>query len=170
MVRLTGSLSLAVVLGACGSGPNPPPAAVATEQVQVLYRGIRCPATQPSVRLIRDAASWAEWQRQRQQMIFVPSDEPADVVDDLNFVQVSVVVISMGQKPTTLYAVDVPEGSVTLQATSLTISAIWQRPPEGAILPQVITSPCIAITVPNAPYSTVNIKNQDGDIVISRKF
>jgi len=168
MVKLTGSLGLALVLGACGSGLNPPPAADATEPVRVLYRGNRCPATQPGIRVIRDAASWAEWQRQRQQMFLSASNEPEDAAADLDFDQISVIVISMGQKPTPSYAVDVPEGSVTLKGTALIISTVWQQPPEGAILPQVITSPCVAITVPTAPYSTVKIENQSGDIVIDQ--
>ena len=168
IVRLTGSLGLALVLGACGSGLNPPPAAEAIEPVQVLYRGNRCPATQPGIRVIRDAAAWAKWQRQRQQMFFPASNEPDEEAAALDFGQVTVIVISMGQKPTPGYAVDVPEGSVTLQGASLTISAVWQQPPEGASLPQVITSPCVAITVPTAQYSTVTVENQNGAIVIDQ--
>lgn len=168
MVRLASSLSLALVLGACGSGLNQAPAAYASEPVQVLYRGSHCPATQPGIRVIHDATSWAEWQRQRQQMFFSASSELKDAAADLDFGLVSVIVISMGQKPTPGYAVDVPEGSVTLQGTSLTISTVWHQPSEGAILPQVITSPCVAITVPTAQYSTVKVENQNGDIVIDQ--
>ena len=170
MVRLTSSLSFILVLGACGSDLNQAPATDATEPmpVQVVYRGSRCPATQPGIRVIRDAASWAEWQRQRQQMFFSVSNEPEAAAADLDFGQISVIVISMGQKPTPGYTVDVPEGSVRLQGTSLTISAIWQQPPEGAILPQVLTSPCVAITVPTAQYSTVKVENQNGDFVIDQ--
>ncbi len=170
MVRLASSLSLTLVLGACGSGLNAPPATEATEPVHVLYRGIHCPATQPGIRVIRDAASWSEWQRRQQQMSFSTSNEPEQEAAALNFSQVTVIVISMGQKPTPGYAVDVPEGSVTLQGPSLTISTVWQQPPEGAILPQVITSPCVAITVPTAQYSTVKVENQHGDIVIDQSI
>ena len=169
-VRLTGSLGLTLILGACSPGFNQAPAVDATEpvSVQVVYRGSRCPAAQPGIQVIRDADSWTEWQRQREQMFFSASNEPEDAAADLDFGQISVIVISMGQKPTPSYAVDVPEGSVTLKGTSLTISAVWQQPREGAILPQVITSPCIAITVPNVPYSTVKVENQSGDIVIDQ--
>ena len=170
MVKLTGSLGLALVLAACGSSLNPQPAVDATEPVHVLYRGSRCPATQPGIRLIRDAASWAEWQRHRQKMFFSASNEPEDAATDLDFGQISVIVISIGQRPTPGYAVDVPAGSVTRKGASLTISAVWQQPREGAILPQVITSPCIAITVPNVPYSTLKVVNQNGDIVIDQKI
>lgn len=168
IVKLSGLLGLTLVLGACGSGLNPPPAAEAIAPVQVLYRGSRCPATQPGIRVIHDAASWAKWQRQRQQTFFPASNEPEDTAADLDFGNVSVIVISMGQKPTPGYAVDVSKGSVTLQGSSLIIRTVWQQPPEGAILAQVITSPCIAISVPSAQYSTVKVENQNGDIVFDQ--
>ena len=172
MVRLTSSLSFILVLGACGSGLNQAPATDATEPmpVQVVYRGSHCPAVQPGIQLIRDAASWAEWQRQRQQMFFSASNEPEDEAADLDFGQVSVIVISMGQKPTPGYSVEVPESSGMLQGASLTISTVWQQPPAGAILPQVLTSPCVAITVRAAQYSTVKVENQNGDIVFDQRI
>ncbi len=167
ITRLISSLSAIVVLGACGSGLNQP----ATEPMaaQVLYRGSRCPATQPGIQVLSDAASWAEWQRQQRQPVFSASEEPDAAAADLDFGQVSVIVISMGQKPTPGYAVELPEGSVTLQGTTLTISTIWTQPPEGAILAQVLTSPCIAIAVATTQYDTVKINDQHGDTVVDQR-
>ncbi len=167
IVRLVSSLSAILVLGACGPGLNQP----ATEPMaaQTLYRGSRCLATQPGIEVIRDAASWAEWQRQQQQLFFSASNEQEDTAADLDFGQVSVIVISMGQKPTPGYAIEVPEGSVTLQGTSLTINTVWRQPPEGAILAQVLTSPCIAITVLTTQYNTVKIMNQHGDTLVDQR-
>ena len=172
MVRLASSLSLALVLGACSPGFNQAPAVDATKpvSVQVIYRGSRCPAAQPGIQVIRDAASWTEWQRQRQQMFFSASNEPDEEASALDFGQISVIVISMGQKPTPGYAVEVPEGSAVLQGESLNISSVWQQPAEGAILPQVITSPCVAITIPRARFNAVKIENQHGDIVIYQRI
>ncbi len=170
IVKLIRSLSVILVLGACGTSLNQAPTADATEPMsaQVLYRGSRCPATQPGIRVISDAASWVEWQRQ-QQTLFPASNEQEDTAADLEFSQVSVIVISMGQRPTPGYAVEVPEGSVTLHGTSLTISTIWRQPPKGAILAQVLTSPCIAITVPITQYNSVEIKNQHGDTIVDQR-
>lgn len=172
IVRLTGSLGLTLILGACSPGFNQAPAVDATEpvSVQVVYRGSRCPAAQPGIQVIRDADSWTEWQRQREQVFFSVSNEPEDEEANLDFGQVTVIVISMGQKPTPGYAVEVPEDSAVLQGESLNISSVWQRPPEGAILPQVRTSPCVAITVPRAQYNTVKIENQHGDTVIDQRI
>ena len=158
IVRLTGSLALTLVIGACGSGLDPPLAVESTEPMQVLYRGTRCPATQPGIRVFRDAATWAEWQGKRQQLFFSASNEPEDAPADLDFGHFSVIVISMGQKPTPGYAVDVSEGSVTLQGKTLTISTVWHNPPEGAILAQVITSRAITMSqtsVRSAPNSAL---------------
>ena len=172
MVRLVSSLSLTLVLGACGTDLNQVPAVDASERVpvQVVYRGSRCPAAQPGIQVIHDADCWAEWQRQRQQMFFSASNEPEDEAANLDFGQVTVILISMGQKPTPGYAVEVPEGSAVLQGETLNISSVWRRPPEGAILPQVLTSPCVAITVPRAKYNTVKIENQYGDVVIDQRI
>ncbi len=170
IVKLSGLLGLTLVLGACGSDLNSPPAAeaIAPVQVQVIYHGNRCLATQPGILLIRDAASWANWQSRRKQMSFSASSESDDAAANLDFDQDTIIVISMGQKPTPGYSIEVPQGSVTLQGTSLTVRTVWQQPPEGAILAQVITSPCIAITAPAAQYGNVKIESQNGDIVIDQ--
>ena len=172
IARLISSLGVILVLGACGTGLNQAPAVDASERVpvQVVYRGSRCPAAQPGIQVIRDADSWTEWQRQREQMFFSVSNEPEDEEANLDFGQVTVIVISMGQKPTPSYAVEVTEGSAVLQGESLNISSVWQQPAEGAILPQVLTSPCIAITVPRARFNAVKIENQHGDIVIDQRI
>ena len=172
MVRLASSLGVMLVLGACGTGLNQAPAVDAGERVpvRVIYRGSRCPTSQPGIRVIRDASSWAEWQRLRRQLIFLVSDEPDEEAAALDFGQVTVIVISMGQKPTPGYAVEVPEGSAALQGGSLNIVSVWQQPAEGAILPQVVTSPCVAITIPRARFNAVKIENQHGDIVIDQRI
>ena len=167
MLRRISSVGFILILGACGTGLNQTPATDSRKPVptQVLYRDSRCPAAQPGIQVIRDSGSWVEWQKQRQQLSFSASQEPDTATADLDFGRLNVIVISMGQKPTPGYSVDVPESSVALQGTSLTIRSIWQQPPEGAILAQVITNPCIAITVTAAEYSTVTVENQDGDAV-----
>jgi hypothetical protein len=157
------------MFGACISDPDQPPAEETVGPVGVLYRGSRFPASQPGLRLIRDSASWAEWQKQRKKMSFVETESAVIEGTNLDFGEFDVIVISMGQKPTPLYSVDVPKDSATLHGTVLTISAVWQRPPEGAILAQVITSPCIAITVPKTPYDSVRVENQNGDLVIDQQ-
>jgi hypothetical protein len=39
----------------------------------------------------------------------------------------------------------------------------WVDPPKGAILPQIITSPCLAIILPKGPYSQIQLLDQDGN-------
>ena len=171
MARLTSSLGLTLILCACGPGLGQSPVTDSTETVQleVIYRGSRCAAVEPGVQVIRDTAAWAEWRRQRDRQVLSAAGGSDDEATAIDFGQLAVIVISMGQRPTPGYAVEVPGDSATLQEGSLIINSIWQRPAEDAILPQVLTSPCVAITVPAAQYDAVQIKNQQGDIVIDHQ-
>ncbi len=170
MARLICPLGLTLILSACGPGLGQPPVANSVEpmQMQVVYRDNRCPAVEPGIQVFRDTAAWTEWRRQRERQLFSPSNEADDEATAVDFGQVTVIVISMGQKPTPGYAVEVLEDSAVLQGGSLNISSVWQQPAEGAILAQVLTSPCVAVTVPTAQYDTVKINNQHGDIVIDQ--
>ena len=172
MARLTSSLGLTLILSACGPGLSQSPVADSTEpvQLQVVYRGSRCPAVEPGVEIIRDTAAWTEWRRQRDRQRLSVADGPDDDATVVDFGQSTVIVISMGQKPTPGYAVEVPEDSAVLQGETLIISSVWQQPAEGAILAQVLTSPCVAITVSTARYDTVKINDQQGDTVIDRRI
>ncbi len=171
MARLISSLGFALILSACGPGLGQSPVTDTTErlQLEVVYRGNRCPAVEPGVQVIRDTAAWTEWRRPRDRQLFSVVDEPDDEATAIDFDQFTVIIISMGQRPTPGYAVEVLESSATVQDGSLIISSDWQRPAEGAILPQVLTSPCVAITVPTARYDTVRITNQQGDTVIDQR-
>ena len=62
------------------------------------------------------------------------------------------------------------EDSAVLQGETLIISSVWQRPAEGVILAQVLTSPCVAIAVSTARYDTVKINDQQGDTVIDQRI
>ncbi len=172
MARLTSSLGLTLILSACGPGLSQSPVADSTEpvQLQVVYRGSRCPAVEPGVESIRDTAAWTEWRRQRDRQLLSVADGPDDEATPVDFGQSTVIVISMGQKPTPGYAVEVLEDSAMLQGETLIISSVWQRPAEGAILAQVLTSPCVAITVSTARYDTVKINDQQGDTVIDQRI
>ncbi len=171
MARLTSSLGLTMILSACGPGLSQSPVTDSTEPVQleVVYRGNRCAAVEPGIQVIRDTAAWTEWRRQRDRQVLSAAGGPDDEAAAIDFGQFTVIVISMGQRPTPGYAVEVPGDSAMLQEGSLIINSVWQRPAEGAILPQVLTSPCVAITVPAAQYDAVQIKNQQGDIVIDHQ-
>ena len=172
MAGLTSTLGLTLTLSACGPGLSQSPVADSTEpaQLQVVYRGSRCAAVRLGVEVIRDTDSWAEWRRQQDRQVFSADDGPGDEETAIDFGRSTVIVISMGQKPTPGYAVDVVADSAVLQGGSLTISSVWRQPAEGAILAQVLTSPCVAIMVSTSRYDTVKINDQQGDTVIDQRI
>ncbi len=71
MARLTSSLGLTMILSACGPGLSQSPVTGSTEPVQleVVYRGSRCPSVEPGVQVIRDTAAWTEWQQLRDRQV-----------------------------------------------------------------------------------------------------
>ena len=172
MARLTRSLGLTLIVSACGPGLSQSPVADSAEsvQLQVVYRGSRCAAVQPGVEVIRDTDSWAEWRRQQDRQVFSADNGPGDEEIAVDFGQSTVIVISMGQKPTPGYTVEVVAGSAMLQGETLKISSIWQQPAEDAILAQVLTSPCVAIMVSTTQYDTVKINDQQGDTIIDQRI
>ena len=129
MARLICPLGLTLILSACGPGLGQSPVANSVEpmQMQVVYRGSQCPAVEPGIQVFRDTAAWTEWRRQRNRQLFSPSNEADDEATAVDFGQVTVIVISMGQKPTPGYAIEVLEDSAVLQEGSLTISSVWQH-------------------------------------------
>ena len=160
MFRLVALSGLALVLGACGSAQS--------VQVQVLYQSERCPATQPGVQVISDADAWTEWQRERDTQFFFSPNDSDDAATVPDFDGVTVMVISMGQKPTPGYSIEISGGEVA--DGSLTITSVWQEPAEGTILPQVLTSPCIEVSVPSAQYNAVRIEDQFGETIIDHEI
>ncbi len=172
MAKPTRSLGLTLIVSACGPGLSQSPVADSTEpvQLQVVNRGSRCAAVQPGVEVIRDTASWAEWRRQQDRQVLLATDGPDDEGTAIDFGRSTVIVISMGQKPTPGYAVEVLADSAVLQGESLNISTVWQQPAEDAILAQVLTSPCVAISVSTMRYDTVKVDDQQGDTIIDQRI
>lgn len=161
-----GILGLAcVVVGACESGPDPSPPdnGPVPIPVDVVYRGSQCPATEPGASVIDDAAAWAEWRAARPQSFFPAADGPDA---DVDFGAARVIVVSMGTRPTAGYALDVPAGTARLHGDVLEIDADWREPAAGAVVAQMLTSPCIAIAVPRVSFGRVRVTSQDGDTVI----
>lgn len=173
-IKLAYYLSLALTVSGCGSGFDDVTGADSSESVQVklqvIYRDSQCQAFRPGIQILDDAASWIEWRRQQDRRLFSEANEPENDVIDIDFSQFSVIVISMGQRPTPGYTVDVRGDAGVLDGGVLNITSVWEQPPEDAILAQVLTSPCVAITVPRAQYNTVKVRNQYGDFVIDQRI
>jgi PrcB C-terminal len=162
-MRRCSVLGLCAALGACGSSPEPAGEGQTPVAVEVVYRGSRCPASEPGARAIDDEAGWAEWQA-AQQRTFLPAADDVDA--NVDFGDERIIVVSMGTKPTAGYSIDVAAGAARLRGDTLEIDADWLEPAEGAVVAQVLTSPCIALAVPAADFDRVRVVDRDGDTVV----
>ena len=79
----------------------------------------------------------------------------------VDFAREGVLLVAMGQKPTGGYGLDLNREFAVVSDDMAVLSVSWIDPPKGAILPQIITSPCLAIILPLGSYSQIHLLDQD---------
>jgi hypothetical protein len=70
----------------------------------------------------------------------------------------------MGQKPTGGYGLELNREFAVISEDTAALRVSWIDPPKGAILPQIITSPCLVIILPKGPYSQIQLLDQDAHL------
>jgi hypothetical protein len=79
---------------------------------------------------------------------------------NVDFSREEVLFVAMGQKPTAGYQLQLHQNKIIITNEAAVLSLAWIEPPAGAILPQVITSPCILVALPMGNYSRIYILDQ----------
>jgi hypothetical protein len=70
----------------------------------------------------------------------------------------------MGQKPTGGYELDLNREFAVISEDTAVLRVSWVDPPKGAILPQIITSPCLATILPKGPFSQIHLLDQNAQL------
>ena len=86
---------------------------------------------------------------------------PAPLVD---FDAEHVVDIQMGQKPTGGYGIELAETHATVSDGEALIRLRWIEPAAGAIVTQILTSPCLIIALPKGAYEKIAITDENGEV------
>ncbi len=149
-----------VAVASCGQEKSEPPVADAAISASVVYRGDYCPETQPAIRLFGRAEAWNDW--------YVTAESNAGTTGNVDFASHSVIVIAMGEQPSAGYSVDLSQAddSVVIRGGSLNIKSIWRQPGDDDVVAQVITSPCVAISIPKSEFDVIRIIDESGEIVL----
>lgn len=105
--------------------------------------------------------------RQIQADIIGNKQTGAPVVD---FARNVVLFVSMGQHFTGGYSVKLADESVQLANGVATVRVKWRVPSAGAMLMQVLTSPCVVIKMPAGDYRQIRVMDQDGTLRASANF
>jgi len=81
---------------------------------------------------------------------------------EVDFQQQLVLLVEMGQRPTTGYRLLLSDTGVVVTEAKAVLRLDWQQPPPGAMLAQMLTSPCLLLSLPFAGYTEVAVVDDDG--------
>ena len=87
-----------------------------------------------------------------------------DLSSRVDFSREGILMVTMGQKPTGGYGLELNRDFAVISDDTAVLSVSWIEPPKDAILPQIITSPCLAIILPKGPYSQIHLLDQDAHL------
>lgn len=139
---------LCLWLAACAvQEPDEPEA-----DVRVLASGLQCGST--------DRASIAEIGSSQELSARLPDRSPAE--PPVAFDRERIFIISMGQQPTAGYSLGLARPRAGIDHAIATLLLDWQTPAPGAFTAQVITRPCLVITLEKRRYAGVRVVDQNG--------
>jgi hypothetical protein len=154
-----GTLAL---LSACRSNVTPQDPST-TVEATLLTQSNQCwnNSVDPSVVWITSIDSYESvYNQTRKHILGETSTAPS-----VDFTRLSVIAVYMGRKPTAGYQVSLASSAAKIgEHNELTLLVSWIEPPGDALLAQVITSPCILVSIPKRDYSTIQIVDEGGRV------
>jgi hypothetical protein len=106
----------------------------------------------------RQIASIPGWPRH-------PADSDSNVLSRWDPQKQSRLWISMGVKPTGGYSIHLGRPEAKIENGVATVTVHLQQPPADAFVTQAITSPCLVLKIGKARFHTIQIQDQNGDIL-----
>ena len=132
---------------------------------QLLYASLQCPLNSDAR---NEQSQWITSQTQLEQLyaqfsahILGAKKIKAPPVD---FKSSGVVLLRMGQKHSGGYRLELPEQKLAVKEGVVQLRVNWIEPAPGAIVAQVITSPCLLVRVPLAAYHRLEVVDQEHHI------
>jgi hypothetical protein len=132
-----------------------------TLKMRLLYEGSQCSSIglEPHAIWIKDPDQFEKTYARLSGQFLSPQQDLSARVD---FSREGILIVAMGQKPTGGYGLELDRDYADLSNDTAILRVSWIEPPKDAILPQIITSPCLAIVLPKGPYSKIHLLDQDG--------
>jgi hypothetical protein len=151
-------MTLMAVLALGAGCAQPEPDQNATLPVRSLYGDGQCGGLErPTVVWIADAETWRSWHGR-----ITSARLPAPAPPAVDFSREGVLLLAMGSRSTAGYALSLAEESATVRDGVLTVRVDWREPPSGALLAQVMTSPCLLVKMPAASFERIRVVDQQG--------
>ena len=156
-----GGATLMIALALVGAGcVQSEPGTNATLPVQALYGSGQCIGLErPAVLWVADAETWRSWYGR-----ITSARLPAPPVPAVDFPREGVLLLAMGSRSTAGYGLSLAEESAVVRDGMLTVRVDWGEPPSGALLAQVMTSPCLLVKMPAASFNRIRVVDQQGRV------
>lgn len=151
------ALTAAGLVGCAGPAPS-----ATTVPVEPLYRSAHCgaPDTEPMATFLTDSESFARAYATIQRLAVNGGAKPPAV----DFTRNAALLVSMGTMPTSGYSVSLADKPARITGDALEITLNWQSPPRGAVVAQMLTSPCLVLRIPREGYREIRVLDHAGAI------
>ena len=130
--------------------------------VRILYQDALCGGNHPTPSVTLVAGS------DQLKRIFIESKGrmlgPSASAPLVDFDEDHVVFIQMGQKPSGGYGIELAEPHATLNGGEALIRLRWIEPAPGATVTQILTSPCLIVSLPKGAYEEITITDENGNV------
>ena len=131
-----------------------------TLKIRLLYKGDQCHLNRLNPHLV-----WIEdpdqFEKTYTRLTRHTIGAQQNLSSQIDFSREGILIVTMGQKPTGGYGLELKRESAVISDDTAVLTVSWIEPPKGAILPQIITSPCLAVILPKGPYSKIQLLDQD---------
>jgi hypothetical protein len=152
--RLTSTVLVTLLASCAAQAPGGVSAPAHT-----VFADARCGGQAAGIRRLSDLAQWNELRRRvTRNYLVTPAQGPA--VPD--FAREAVFVIDMGQRATLGYAIQLASNVATVRDTHIEFRVDWQEPAPDMLQAQMLTSPCIVVSVPAGAYAQATAVDERG--------
>lgn len=131
-----------------------------TLQVRLLWQGNQCVTKRltPHATWIEDPALFKKTYSGFTQNY---TGAQQNLLSQVDFSREGLLIVAMGQKPTGGYGLELNHEIAVVSDDVAVVSVSWIEPQKDAIVPQVITSPCLVIILPKGSYSQIRLLDQN---------
>ena len=158
---------MALMLTACRSN-GVAEAMPAKVEIALLTQSSQCwsDVVEPSVVWISGSEAYkAAYEQTRRHIL-----GGADYLPAVDFTRSHVVAVYMGKYSTAGYQLELSVETAEINDHELTLFVSWVEPPVDALVAQVITSPCLLVSIPKGDYSAIRVRDAGGGIRASTRL
>ncbi len=133
------------------------------QKVEVLYSSLQCGRNLegPAVTWISDMQQLnLVYKRLTRHILGLDIKIPT-----VDFNKDAVILIEMGQRPTTGYALVLGQDPLRISDGVVNMKTIWVKPAQDVLQAQLVTSPCIIVKFISGDYTRIRILNQENKVV-----